>query len=112
MVSNQQPKNWQRPLFQLLDLNLSGGLAGTLIDHVANEKNKENRAITFDEVHDKCHATARQSLENHEKRCSTGLIAAARRFGLDENVLAYVRQAKEMEEARVCQQQFKKKGHL
>ncbi|MFN9982853.1 MAG: hypothetical protein ACK53Y_23185, partial [bacterium] len=77
-----------------------------------NETNKEKRAITFDEVRDKHRATARQSLENHEKRCSTGLIAAARRFGLDENVLAYVRHAKEMEEARVCQQQFKKKGHL
>jgi hypothetical protein len=48
------------------DLNLSDGLAGTLIDRIVNEKNKENRAITFDEVHDKCHATARQSLENHD----------------------------------------------
>jgi hypothetical protein len=59
------------------DLNLSEGLAGTLIDRIVNEKNKENRAITFDEVRDKHRATARQSLENHEKRCSAGLITAA-----------------------------------
>jgi len=85
----QNPKNGEQSTTKKLatsslsvtDLNLSGGLAGTLINHVVNEKNKENRAITFDEVRDKCRATARQSLENHEKRCSTGLIAAARRFG-------------------------------
>jgi hypothetical protein len=91
------------------ELNLSGGLAGTLIDRIVAEKNKEGGALTIDQVREKRRATARQSLENHEKRCSAGLIAAAGRFGLDSNFLAYVRHAKDMEEERVRQQQLRKK---
>jgi hypothetical protein len=47
-------------------------------------------------------------LENHEKRCSAGLIASTGQFSLDEEVF-YVRHTKEQEEARVRQQQAKKK---
>jgi hypothetical protein len=91
------------------DLNLSTGLAGTLIDRIVVEKNKESRGTTLAEARDKRRATAKKSLENHEKRCTAGLIAAAGQFGLDEDVLAYVRHTKEQEEARVRQQQAKKK---
>jgi hypothetical protein len=61
------------------------------------------------EVREKHHATAKKSLENHDKRCSAGLIASAGQFSLNEEVLAYVRHTKEQEEARVHQQMARKK---
>jgi hypothetical protein len=63
------------------------------------EKNKESRGSTIAEVREKCHATAKKSLKNHDKRCSAGLIASAGQFSLNEEVLAYVRHTKEQEEA-------------
>jgi hypothetical protein len=58
------------------NLNLSNGLAGTLIDRIVIEKNKESR-MNPAEAREKHRATAKKSLENHEKRCSAGLMAAA-----------------------------------
>ena len=84
-------------------------MAGTLIDRILIEKNKETRGITLAEAREKRRATAKKSLENHEKRCSAGLIAAAGQFSIDDDVLAYVRHTKEQEEVRVHQQQAKKK---
>ncbi len=65
-------------------------MAGTLIDYFMVEKNKESRGTTLaEDTRDKCHATAKKSLENHEKRCTAGLFAAAGQFGLDNDVLVY-----------------------
>ncbi len=112
-----KPQNSGQPITENLvisslpatHLNLSNGLAGTLIDRIVIEKNKESRVMNPAEAREKHCATAKKSLENHEKRCSAGLIAAAGQFSLDEDVLAYVRHTKEQEEARVRQQQAKKK---
>ena len=49
------------------DLNLSDGLAGTLIDRIVVEKNKETRGTSATEIRQKHHETAKNSLENHEK---------------------------------------------
>jgi hypothetical protein len=111
-----KPKNSGQPIMEYsvisslpaTHLNLSNGLTGTLIDRIMIEKNKESR-MNPAEAREKRRATAKKSLENHEKRCSAGLIAAAGQFSLDEDVLAYVRRMKEHEEARVRQQQAKKK---
>jgi len=91
------------------ELNLSAGLAGSLIDRIVIEKNKETRGTTAAEMRQKRHETAKRSLENHEKRCSAGLIAAAGKFSLNEDVLAYVRQTKEQEQEKIHQQQLRKK---
>jgi hypothetical protein len=47
-------------------------------------------------------------LDEHEKRCSAGLIAAAGHFSLDESILAYVRHLKELEDERLCKRNLKK----
>lgn len=85
------------------ELNLSKGLAGTLIDRIVVEKSKDSRGATLAEIREKCQVTARTSLENHEKRCSAGLIAATSQFSLDENILSYVQHTKEQENERLRQ---------
>ncbi len=90
-------------------LNLSEGLAGSLIDLIVFEKNKENRSTSIMEVRGKRQATAKQRLENHEKRCTAGLITSAGRFVLDNEILGYVRHTKELEEAKKREKEAKAK---
>jgi hypothetical protein len=61
---------------------------------------KKTRGTTAAEIRQKRHETAKRSLEEHEKRCSAGLIAAAGKFSLNEDVLAYVRQKRSKNKKR------------
>jgi hypothetical protein len=85
------------------ELNLSEGLVGTLIDQIVLESNKsvELRGATITEIAAKRHATAKQSLENHEKQCTAGLLASAGKFSLDHEILTYARHAKEVQDAKL-----------
>ncbi len=92
-------------------LNLTEGLAGTLIDHIVLESSKTASAqgTTIAEITAKCHATAKKSLENHEKRCTAELIASAGKFQLNEDILKYARHTKELQEAKQREKQLKAK---
>jgi len=52
---------------------------------------------------------AKQSLENHEKRCTAGLIASTGKFALDLEILAYARHTKEVQDAMLHEKQIKAK---
>jgi hypothetical protein len=93
------------------DLNLSDGLAGTLIDRIVLESNREATAsgTTIAERIAKRQATAQRNLENHEKRCTAGLIASAGKFKLNEDILSYARHTKELQEAKQREKQLKAK---
>jgi hypothetical protein len=50
------------------------------------------------EITAKMHETAKKNLENHEKRCTAGLLASSGQFSLGLNVLQHQRNAKQIEE--------------
>jgi hypothetical protein len=95
----------------VLEQNISEGLAGTLIDRIVLESNKASkvRGATIAEVTAKRLATAKQSLENHEKQCTAGLIASAGKFSLDHEILTYARHTKEVQDAKLREKQIKAK---
>jgi hypothetical protein len=84
------------------ELNLTSGLSGTLIERIVIQSNKETRAsgASVAEMVAKRQATARKTLENHEKRCSAGLIAGAGMFKLNEEILGFAKRAKEAQDAK------------
>jgi hypothetical protein len=96
-----QQKTFLSSTVSAAKLNPSDGLAGRLIDRIVKAKHTDSRDVTLAEMREKRCATARKSLDEHEKRCSAALIAAAGKFSLDENILAYVRHSKEQEELTV-----------
>ncbi len=103
-IASSKPGNQPAPTKMVTtvpasDLNLTDGLAGTLINRIVVEKNKETRGTSAAKIGQKRHKTTKKSLENHEKRCLAGLIAAAGKFSLKEEVLAYVKQTKGQGEA-------------
>jgi len=53
-------------------------------------------------------ATAWNTLENHEKRCSAGLIAGADMFKLNEEILGFAKRAKEQLWAKDIYDSFSK----
>ena len=71
------------------DLNINEGLAGTLVDRIVLESNKyaTERGSSIAEITRKQKETALKSLENHEKRCTAGLLASAGKFSLGLDVL-------------------------
>jgi len=76
------------------ELNLSVGLAATLVDRIVLYKNQEaaRNGVSADEQRRKRKATAEERLKAHEKRISAGLLAAAGRFNLGSEVLNHVQQ--------------------
>jgi hypothetical protein len=101
MVSNLHPR----------ELNLTEGLSGTLIDRIVLHSNKESRTSgkSVAEVMIKRKENARKQLENHEKRCSAGLIAGAGMFKLNEDILGFVRKTREVHDAKAREKLLKAK---
>jgi hypothetical protein len=94
-----------------LELNISEGLAGTLVDHIIFESNRKaaTRGGNVAEITKKRKETAAKKLENHEKHCTVGLLASAGRFSLGEDVLERQRHSKEIEEEKQRQKELKAK---
>jgi hypothetical protein len=90
-------------------LNLSEGLAGTLIEQIVMPDNKEAKTngTNLAEITDMCHATAKNQLSNHKRRCTAGLIASVRKFNLDSELLECVRHSAEMEKAKLHEWELK-----
>jgi hypothetical protein len=93
------------------ELNLTDGLSGTLIEQIVLQSNKETRATgtSLAEMMAKHQATARNTVENHEKRCSTGLIAGAGMFMLNKEILGFAKRAKEVQDAKLRKKQLRAK---
>jgi hypothetical protein len=87
------------------ELNTNQGLAGTLIDRIVLESNREARlrGSSLADVIKKRQETAKKNLENHEKRCTAGLLASSGQFSLGVNVLEHQRRSKEIEEEKRIQ---------
>jgi len=93
------------------ELNLSQGLAGTLVDKIFVHKAEEaelSGANAVDRVK-KRKATAEENLKLHDKRVTAGLIAAAGKDRLSENIRDYVRERVQEKEHRECSRQVQKK---
>ena len=60
-------------------LNITKGLAGTLIEQIMIKREKEARTkgANLKEIIAKHHATAKVQLTNYEKRCTAGLVASS-----------------------------------
>jgi hypothetical protein len=76
-------------ILSLSELNISEGLAGTLVDRIILESNREAalRGSNTAEITKKHKETVAKHLENHKKHCTAGLLACAGRFSLGEDVL-------------------------
>jgi len=75
------------------------------------ESNKyaTERGSSIAEITRKRKETALKRLENHEKRCTAGLLASAGKFSLGLDVLERQRHSKQMEEEKQRQKQLKAK---
>jgi hypothetical protein len=76
------------------ELNLGSGLAATLVEKIVLHKNKEG-AFSRENVLEnlrKRKATAEDNLKAQDKRITAGLLAAAGKFHLSEDVHDYVKQ--------------------
>ncbi len=51
-------------------------------------------------------------MENHEKRCTVGLLASAGRFSLGEDVLEHQHHSKELEEEKQHQKELRAKDDI
>jgi hypothetical protein len=93
------------------ELNITEGLAGTLIDErimLQREKEVRTKRANLKEITAKCHATAKVQLTN-EKRCTAGLVASLGKFSLDQEVLGYARQVIERQQEKQCNQELRRK---
>jgi hypothetical protein len=72
------------------------------------QSNKETKATgtSLAEMMAKRQATARNTLENHEKRCPAGLIAGAGMFKLNKEILGFAKRAKEAQDAKLHEKQL------
>lgn len=93
------------------ELNLTQGIAGTLIERVVHDVNKTltQTGATIAKIRARRHATARGHLENHNKRLTAGLIASAGQFRLASDILGYARHTKDLEEQNLRDKAFKEK---
>ena len=75
------------------------------------QSNKETKATgtSLAEMMAKRQATARNTLENHEKRCPAGLIAGAGMFRLNKEILGFAKRAKEVQDAKLRKKQLRAK---
>ena len=92
-------------------LNLSEGLAGTLVERIVLHKTKEAEQSGSNAVERmrKRKATAEENLRSHDKRITAGLLAAAGKFRLAEDVRDYVRERVNEREEREYNRQLQKK---
>jgi hypothetical protein len=79
------------------DLNLTEGLAGTLVDRICLRYNEESRQHdgTAEERKKKRQDAAKDKLEKHEKRVSAGLLVSSGQYRIDETVHGYVKRAED-----------------
>jgi hypothetical protein len=93
------------------EINVTEGIAGTLIERIMLQREKEARTkgANVNKITAKCHATAKAQLTNHEKRCTAGLVASSGKFSLDQEVLGYARQAVEHQQEKQRNQELRRK---
>ncbi len=93
------------------ELNINEGLAGTLVDRIILESNKyaAERGSSISDITRKWKETALKKLENHEKRCTAGLLASAGKFSLGMDVLERQRHSKKIEEEKRHQKELRMK---
>jgi hypothetical protein len=92
-------------------LNITEGLAGTLIDTIVLESTKHaaSRGSNIAEITKKQKETALKNFENHEKRCTAGLLASASKFSLGLDVLQRQRHSKEVGQEKRRQKELRAK---
>jgi hypothetical protein len=93
-----------------VDLNLTSVLAATLVEKIVLHKNKEG-ACSRESAAEKLRkpkATAKENLKAQDKRIMAGLLAAACKFHLSEDVHNYVKQ----KTANAQQKEYTKKLKL
>jgi hypothetical protein len=95
----------------LEDLNLSEGLAATLVERIVDYKVKEasRNGVGADEQRRKRKATAEERLRSQDKRISSGLLAAAGHFHLGAEVRDQVQQRADAAKEREYNASLKKK---
>ena len=100
-VLASKPDNKKKTEVDLLDfkvapdnLNLTEGLAGTLVEKIVIHKSKEAELTGSNAVEQmrKRKATAEEGICSHNKRITAGLLAAAGKFRLSAVVRDYVRE--------------------
>ena len=93
------------------ELNLSEGLAGTLADKIFVYKTKEadNSGTNAVERMRKRKATAEQHIQSHDKHITAGLLAAAGRFQLGEEIRNYIQERANEKEQQQYEKRLQKK---
>ena len=92
------------------ELNFGSGLAATLVEKIVLHKNKEGACSGENALENlrKRKATAEENLKAQDKRITAGLLAAAGKFHLSEDVRDYVKQ----KTANAQQKEYTKKMKL
>jgi hypothetical protein len=93
------------------ELNLSKGLVETLFDKifVYRAKEAENTGTNAVERMRKWKATAKQHIQSHDKHITAGLLAAAGRFKLGEDIRNYVQERANEKEQQQYEKRLQKK---
>jgi hypothetical protein len=96
------------------ELNISEGLEGNLVEHIIIQSSKEARlrGLSIVEITAKMHETAKKNLENHEKRCTAGLLASSGQFSLGLNVLQHPKKCKTNGRGQETSEGIMNKRHL
>jgi hypothetical protein len=96
------------------EVNISEGLAGNLVQHIVSQSSKEARlkGLSIVEITAKRHETAKKNLENHEKRCTAGLLASSGQFSLGLNILQHQRNAKKLKRTRNIRRHYELKTSM
>jgi hypothetical protein len=96
-----------------LELNLSTGLAGTLLErivvkvHASNQLNKNTIAKRVQKQKN----TAKSEHVNHEKRCTSGLLISSGTYKLDGTVIGYVKGGREKEKRKQHENEIKNRDN-
>jgi hypothetical protein len=79
------------------NLNLKDGLAGTLLERICLKYNEDSQrnGSTAEERKKKRQETAKEKLEKHEKRVSSGLLVSSGQYRIDKTVYGYVKRAED-----------------
>jgi hypothetical protein len=93
------------------ELNLSEGLVETLVDKifVYKAKEAENTGTNAVERMRKWKATPKQHIQSHDKHITAGLLAAAGRFMLGEDIRNYVQERANEKEQQQYEKRLQKK---
>ncbi len=92
------------------DLNITEGLAGTLVDRICLKYNEESRQHdgAAEEQKKKRQDAAKEKLEKHKKRVSVGLLVSSGQYRIDETVHGYVKRAEDKRMEKQCSEERKK----